>query len=178
MFTFLKIRSPSSYSYFMLSALIVVLIPIASACTQNVPTPLPAFPTQHVVQTQYPTPTLLVGSERLTALAVGRMIYEEGCLILVEDFNTQETLVWPVGMRVDVNQDEATVTIFNPDGSTIRVVLREQMVRVGGGPAPEGFPQVQPFVNTAKYTGINDCPPPYWIVASVKPYATPTPSGE
>ncbi len=178
MHTIFMIRSPGIYPPPRFLMLLIVLILTVSACTQNAPTPQPTIPTPQEVVAPSPVPTLLVGVERLTALAGGRIIYDDGCLILVGDSTTRVSLVWPVGMRVDVNQDEETITVFNPDGGISRVVLGSQMVHVGGGRAPEGFPQVQPFVNTVEYTGIDDCSPPYWIIASVKPYATPTPSGE
>lgn len=175
MYTIFKIRSPGIYRPIVLSVLSIVWMLTASACTQNVPTPPPALPTRHVEVTKFPTPTLLIGYEEYPSLAVGRIIYEDGCLILEEGPHTRRTLVWPKGRRVDINQDEGTVTFFNPDGSIVRVLLGKQKVNVGGGPAPDGFPQVQPFSKKREYVGIDDCPLPYWLTASVKLYVTPTP---
>jgi len=161
-------------TYWTVSIYLLLSVWILSACTapsstSSTPTSAPAT---IMKPTAMPTPHLRA-TVRMTGLAVGRIVYENGCLRLIESPSTTRTLVWPSDIALDVDLKVGKVTVLNPDGSKIQVTLGSDVVAVGGGGV--GFPEANQRDVIDQESGTELCPPPYWLVAKVRLYPTPTP---
>lgn len=98
--------------------------------------------------------------------APGVITYEDGCLFLD---NTLEryTLVWWPRLRPIVYEEKGIVEIIEPNNEPLTIILNEQPVIVGGGFTDH--PQGPEFDVVNGNADIGSCPPPYWLVGTVRP---------
>lgn len=149
--------------------LVLTMILLAACAANAMKTPSP--PKSHTT-TIVPdlTPAF---TERMTALTIGTIIYEKGCLRLVEGSGTTRSLVWPSDVVPEVDLETNTVTVHNPDGQQIRITLGSDVVRVDGGGI--GLPEANQRDVIDDSYGTELCPPPFWLVAKVSLQSTPAP---